>query len=275
MEGDARSARTRTHEEEAQSAVLPQRAPYLEIADAIRVEILSNGRKPHTRLPSEPELARRYGVARATIRRSLAKLQEERLIYSRQGAGSFVAEPRVEQDLDELLSFTAFMVYRGIKPGSSVLTAEVQRLQEPGSPVLQGLGLKPGARAIHLRRIRTGDGEPLVLANTWLPAALFKGFLQQDLERHSVYDIMASMGHKPTDAVQTIEAVTLGAVEARLLAVPPGSPAILIHRLAYAGGLAVEYAEDYYRGDRTKFRVRLDVLEHRVGENTRHEDIAL
>jgi GntR family transcriptional regulator len=265
----------RTHADTEHSVKLPQRAPYLGIADAIREEILSNAWKPHTQLPSEPELVRRYGVARATIRRSLAKLQEERLIYSRQGAGSFVAEPRVEQDLDELLSFTAFMVYRGINPGSSLLTAEVQRLQAPESPVLRGLGLKPGAPVIHLQRIRTGGGEPLVLASTWLPATLFKGFLQQDLERRSVYDIMASMGHKPANAVQTIEAVTLGEVEARLLAVPPGSPALLIHRLAYAGGVAVEYAEDYYRGDRTKFRVRLGVLEHRLGERSRHEHIAL
>ena len=265
----------RTHGETKHSVIPHQRAPYLEIADAIRAEILSNGRQPHTRLSSEPELVRRYGVARATIRRSLAKLQEERLIYSQQGAGSYVAEPRVEQDLDELLSFTAFMVYRGIQPGSSLLTAEVQRLQDAGSPALRGLGLRPGTRAIHLRRIRTGGGEPLVLASTWLPAALFKGFLQQDLERRSVYDIMASMGHKPTDAVQTIEAVALGAVEAGLLGVPPGSPALLIHRLAYAGGVVVEYAQDYYRGDRTKFRVRLDVLEHRLGERTRHEHIAL
>ena len=90
-----------------------------------------------------------------------------------------------------------------------------------------------------------------------------------------MYDIMASMGYEPTDAVQTIEAVTLGAAEARLLAVPPGSPALLIHRLAYAGGVAVEYAEDYYRGDRTKFRLRSNVLEHRVGEKSRHEQFAL
>jgi DNA-binding GntR family transcriptional regulator len=75
--------------------------------------------------------------------------------------------------------------------------------------------------------------------------------------------------------VQTIEATALGPDEARLLAVLPGSPALLIHRLAYAGSVAVEYAEDYYRGDRTTFRVRLDVLEHGLGEKTRHEHIAL
>jgi GntR family transcriptional regulator len=269
------SAKMKPDDEIESRVMLPQRAAYLEIAEALRKEILSEGRKPHTRLPSEPELVRRFGMARETIRRALAKLQSEKLIYSRQGVGSFVTEPRVEQDLDELLSFTAFMVYRGIKAGSSLLTANTQRLREPDSPVLRHLGLRPGAHVIHLRRVRTGGGEPLVIANTWLPAALFKGFLKQDLERRSVYDLMASMGHRPTDAVQTIEAVGLGPDEARLLTVQPGSPALLVHRLAYAGAVAVEYAEDYYRGDRTRFRVRLGVLEHGLAEKERHEHIAL
>jgi hypothetical protein len=37
----------------------------------------------------------------------------------------------------------------------------------------------------------------------------------------------------------------------------------------------VEYAIDFYRGDRTKFRVRLGVLEQRLSDRIRHEEIAL
>src|SRR5438067_2918731 len=119
---------------------------YLEIADAIRHEILSNELPAHTKLPSEPELSIKYGAARATVRRALAKLQEEGLIYSRQAVGSFVAEPRVEQDLDKLFSFTEFMVYRGIKPGSKLIAARIQQIDDPESPLLHYLGLRPGAK---------------------------------------------------------------------------------------------------------------------------------
>lgn len=238
-------------------------APYLEIADALRKEIA--GKRPHTRLPSEPELVRRFGVARATVRRALAKLQDERLIYSRQAVGSFVAEPRIEQDLDQLFSFTEFVSAHGMTPGSRLLTVETLRITAPDSPVLAGLRLRPGARVIHLRRLRLGNGEPLVVAGTWLPERLFKGFLEHDLERHSVYEVMERMGRKPSDAVQTIEATRLEAEEAQLLAVPAGSAALLIRRVGYAGGIPVEYAVDYYRGDRTTFRVRLGVLEQRLG----------
>src|SRR4029453_10320637 len=108
-------------------------AVYLRIADAIRHDILSRGLAAHTRLPSEPALVRKHRAARATVRRAIAKLQDEGLVYSRQAVGTFVAGARVEQDLDQLFSFSEFMVYRGIKPGSRVITAEKQRIDDPQS----------------------------------------------------------------------------------------------------------------------------------------------
>ena len=235
---------------------------YLDIADALRNDIQKRGLAAHDRLPSEPELVRRFGAARATVRRALAKLQNDGLIYSRQAVGSFVAEPRIEQDLDQLFSFTEFMVYHGIKPGSKLIASEAQRIDSPNSLLLQSLGLRPGAKVWHVRRLRLGGKQPLVIANTWLPAARFPRFLQQDLARRSIYEIMNDAGCKPTDAVQTMESITLAPEEAQLLSVAPGSPAFLIRRVGYSKGVPVEYAVDYYRGDRTKFRVRLGIFEH-------------
>jgi len=248
---------------------------YLDIANSIRHEILSKGLPVHTKLPSEPELAIKYGAARATIRRALAKLQDEGLIYSRQAVGSFVAEPRVEQDLDQLFSFTEFMVYRGMTPGTRLIRTETQQVDDPESPLLHYLGLRPGSKLLYIRRLRLGGSDPLVIANTWLPEARFRGFWEHDLEQQSIYEIMGETGQKPTDAIQTMEAVTLEGEDASLLTVPPGSAAILVRRVAYASGLPVEYAVDLYRGDRTKFRVRMGVLEKRLSASIQSEQIAI
>jgi len=241
---------------------------YLRIADAIRHDILSRGLAAHTRLPSEPALVRKHRAARATVRRALAKLQDEGLVYSRQAVGTFVAEARVEQDLDQLFSFSEFMVYRGIKPGSRVI-------DDPHSSLLHYLGLRPGADVIFVRRLRLGGDQPLVIANTWLPATRFPQFLKQDLSQRSIYDLMEATGSRPTDAVQTIEAITLPPEEAALLTVPPGSAALLVRRVGYANGVPVEYAIDHYRADRTTFRVRLGLLEQRLSDQIRHEHISL
>jgi GntR family transcriptional regulator len=248
---------------------------YLDIANSIRHEIISKGLPVHTKLPSEPELAIRYGAARATIRRALAKLQDEGLIYSRQAVGSFVAEPRVEQDLDQLFSFTEFMVYRGMTPGTRLIRTETQQVDDPESPLLHYLGLRPGSKLLYIRRLRLGGSDPLVIANTWLPEARFPGFWKHDLEQQSIYEIMGETGQKPTDAIQTMEAVTLEGEDASLLTVPPGSAAILVRRVAYVSGLPVEYAVDLYRGDRTKFRVRMGVLEKRLSASIQSEQIAI
>jgi GntR family transcriptional regulator len=233
---------------------------YVEIAEAIRAGIIAGHLKPHARLPSEPELARRHKAARETVRRALASLADQGVIYRRRGAGSFVAEARVEQDLDQLFSFTEFISHMGLRPESRLLQAGSIHIADADSPVLHALQLKAGAKLVYIRRLRLGSGEPLVVANTWLPEPLFRGFLKRDLNRHSVYEIMHQMGRKPAHAVQTIEASMVGDEEAKLLTVQPGSPALLIRRTGYSGGVPVEYAVDYYRGDRTRFRVRLDSL---------------
>ncbi|MGK5553978.1 winged helix-turn-helix domain-containing protein [Actinomadura kijaniata] len=66
------------------------RTPSQQIANKLRAAILTGKLKPGDKLPSQPELASRYEVARETVKAALRLLQAERLIISRQGSGSFV-----------------------------------------------------------------------------------------------------------------------------------------------------------------------------------------
>ena len=61
-----------------------------QIADRIRAAILTGKLAPGGKLPSQPELAAHYGVARETVKRALDPLRVERLIITRQGSGAFV-----------------------------------------------------------------------------------------------------------------------------------------------------------------------------------------
>lgn len=52
---------------------------------------ISNGDYPaHSKLPPETKLAQELGISRPVLRSALDRLREEGLLYSRQGAGSFV-----------------------------------------------------------------------------------------------------------------------------------------------------------------------------------------
>ena len=68
------------------------RPPYQQVANALRAAILTRGLTPGEKLPSQSELAIRYGVARMTIQQALRLLREEHLIVSRQGSGVYVRE---------------------------------------------------------------------------------------------------------------------------------------------------------------------------------------
>ncbi|MEV6634387.1 GntR family transcriptional regulator [Actinoplanes sp. NPDC051470] len=61
-----------------------------QIANKLRAAILTRRLQPGDRLPSQPDLATRYGVARETVKRALELLRSERLIVTRQGSGAFV-----------------------------------------------------------------------------------------------------------------------------------------------------------------------------------------
>ncbi|MGW4461787.1 GntR family transcriptional regulator [Micromonospora sp. NPDC004704] len=66
------------------------RTPSQQIAAALRAEIKTGKFAPGEKLPSQHDLVERFSVARETIKAALRKLQEERLIVTRQGSGTFV-----------------------------------------------------------------------------------------------------------------------------------------------------------------------------------------
>ena len=44
-----------------------------------------------SKLPTEKELAEQFGESKAVIRRALTRLRNDRIVYSKQGAGYFAA----------------------------------------------------------------------------------------------------------------------------------------------------------------------------------------
>ena len=66
------------------------RPPYQQVADALRAEISSGRYRPGDRFPTHGEAAAAYRVALGTVKRAYAELQDQGLIVTRQGQGSFV-----------------------------------------------------------------------------------------------------------------------------------------------------------------------------------------
>ncbi|MPY83507.1 MAG: GntR family transcriptional regulator [Actinophytocola sp.] len=64
----------------------------MQVANALRAAILTRKFEPGEKLPSGPQLAERYGVARMTAQQAIRVLRDEGLVISRQGSGVYVRE---------------------------------------------------------------------------------------------------------------------------------------------------------------------------------------
>jgi DNA-binding GntR family transcriptional regulator len=203
---------------------------------------------PGAALPSERELADRYGLARMTVRSEIERLTAEGLVYRLQGRGTFVSEPRVAQ-AGALSSFTEDMVARGLTPGSMVLSAETA---EADGFLAATLELAPGDPLFRLDRVRTADGEPVAIEQAFLPLQRFAGIEEVDFTAASLFEVLAErFGVALRDARQRVVAAAIGPDEAPLLDVPEGEPGLRFHTVAWGSdGAPAYYAASLYRGDR-------------------------
>lgn len=67
------------------------------ITDIMRGLILKGTYPPKARLPSEGEMAVRFGVSRTVMREAVSRLKAEGLVESRQGSGVFVREAGLDR----------------------------------------------------------------------------------------------------------------------------------------------------------------------------------
>jgi GntR family transcriptional regulator len=209
---------------------------------------------PGSPLPSERELAERYGVARMTVRGEIERLTSEGVIYRAHGRGSFVAEPRVAQAMT-LTSFTEDMRGRGMEPSSTVVA---QELVEAGEALAARLEVRPRSAILRLDRVRLADGIAMAFEQAYLPAARFPGIEDADFAGVSLFEVLAERwGVELGDADQRVVATAIEGEEAALLEVREGQPGLRFSTLARdSDGAPVYYAVSLYRGDRYEIELR-------------------
>lgn len=199
---------------------------------------------PRAPLPTERELAERFGLSRATVRSALSGLEQAGAVYRVQGAGTYVAPSTISKSLS-LTSFSEDMRARGLRPGSRVLVCD----EVPaGRAVAEHLRLRPTDPVLRLVRVRLADDRPMCLETAYVPAARVPAPAATPT---SLYDFLHAAGLRPVRAEQVVEATTPTDEEAALLSIPPGAPALRIHRTAYdQRERPIERTISTYRADR-------------------------
>lgn len=246
---------------------MPQsgRPQHEQISDWLREQIETGAYAPHDKLPSESELGERFDVSRITVRRALQTLENEELIYRRQGLGSFVKEPQAKPGLARLTDFAQDMAQAGLEASSEVLHHDQQ---EAPPFVAARLEVESGTPVVQLDRLRLGDERPMAFDRTWLP--LFYGQLLEghDLQESTIYGILEEDYEIPIlRGRYRIEAVNAASELASHLEVEEGQALLRIDRLSLTEGeRRVYFQQRYYRTDRVAYELELERKTSRRGE---------
>lgn len=142
------------------------------VREEVRSRIQSGRLTDGDQLPPEVDLAVSLGVSRTTVREALLQLEQEGLLIRRHGYGTFVrSTARLRGNLNANLSATEVIRSHGMEPGTS--HARIERLVAP-TAVAELLELGERAEVIHLERVRTADGRPVIFTIDTMPARLFE-----------------------------------------------------------------------------------------------------
>jgi GntR family transcriptional regulator len=201
-------------------------------------------------IPPERQLSADLGVSRLTLRAALEDLAREGYLVRRRGAGTFVSEPKITQELT-MTSFTDDMRRRGMRPSSRTLEL---RVGPAGARLGRLLHVSPSEPVVFARRLRLADGESMAIETLHVRESHVRGLTQRDLEELSFYELLSDRyGIVIVGGHQTIEPTVTDEDESAALGVPLHSPAFRFERVTHAEtGEIVEFVESIYRGDRYK-----------------------
>jgi|SRR5450830_26579 len=230
---------------------------YRRILRALRSDILEGHLRPGMRLPSESELGQRFSVSRITVRQAVGALQNEGLIHTAQGRGSFVSHPKAYQDISRLQGFAEQMGQHGYRVSNRVLST--RELVAP-TTVAKRLDLSANTPVLELQRLRLLNGAPVSVEQTYLPLDIGRRVAQADLQQRDIFLILENDCQQPLGHAElAIDAVAADSEKARSLGVPEGAPLLRIERLTHdRAGRPLDYEFLYFRGDTFQYRFQVD-----------------
>jgi GntR family transcriptional regulator len=209
-----------------------------------------------SRLPSEPELARRMGVSRATLREAMRSFEGQGLIRRRQGVGTFVIGkvPIIDSGLEVLESIETLAQRIGLEVKMGAL--QVEQLPADGEEAAV-LNVPAGTNLTRVTRVIYADSRPIAYLVDTLPEDVLSA---ADLEKGftgSVLDLLLHRGNpKLTQSRTDIKAIVATSEVARALQIQRDD--VLLHFVAHLytdSGRVVDHSFSYFLPGYFRFHV--------------------
>jgi DNA-binding GntR family transcriptional regulator len=204
-------------------------------------------------LPSEPELAKLFGVSRQTVRVALRNLRELGLVTPRHGVGSTVRTSTVQARYAQSFESVADLLqYAKRSPLTIISIGEIN----VDSAMAEWLACRPGERwwCIEAARKPERPGssrKPIAYSKIYIPYAFGSILKEVRRTRGPVYPLLEKhFNEMVTEIRQEITAVSLSEAESQQLRLQPGQPALAIVRRYYGKeGRTIQVSRSLHPGD--------------------------
>lgn len=228
---------------------------YFQLKELILADIKS-GKSPYgSMIPTENEFVTVLNVSRTTVRQAITELVQEGWLYRVKSKGTFVSEPKLQQDFaTKIEPFEQQMQRLGKVPRTEVL----ELIEEKASAdVAQALQIEVGSKVVLLHRRRFADEEAIVRLRTYLPFDRCGYLLQEDLVHQSLYSFLRE--DKKTEIAwikRKIETTEATAEDEKWMEMKKGKPILVFTSIGYnIMNEPIEYSIAHYRGDRNSFEI--------------------
>ena len=233
---------------------MPRPQLWAAIAGTLTDEITAGHYRPGDKLPTEAELAARFGVNRHTVRHALSSVAEAGLVHSRRGAGVFVAARPTDYRLGRRVRFHDNVLAAGQTPSRKISRTETRPADAEEARLLR---LKPGEAVHVVEGVSLADCQPIAAFRSLFPAARFPTLLEVVAQTGSITAALTACGLRDYTRQETrLTAQLADPVLALALQLKPG--AAVLRSVAVnidAGGRPVEHGITWFAGERVTLTV--------------------
>ncbi|WP_343553910.1 GntR family transcriptional regulator [Pantoea sp.] len=223
---------------------------YLQVSEWIRENIYKGDLTTGDRVPSENQIMEMLGVSRGTVKKAVTMLVNEGLLVQVQGKGTFVKSENISYSLGEgLLSFAESLESQHLHFETQVIES---RLDVASKLVASKLGIEVGAPILYLKRVRSVEGEKVMLIENRINIAYCPGIEAIDFNSNNLFPTIERLsGKKISFSESRYAAKIIGADRGHYLEVHEDAPVLHLEQLVFfQQDMAIEFGNVWLKSDK-------------------------
>jgi GntR family histidine utilization transcriptional repressor len=219
---------------------------YLKVKRHILDNIGSGKWATSTRVPSENEIVKTFGVSRMTANRALRELRDEGVLVRIAGVGSFVADSQAHSHPLEVRSIAEEILSRGHAHRAEVISIERVRAV---ATLAEDFGVAARSELFCSVIVHFENDRPVQLEDRYVLPKLAPDYLSVDFQSTTPSDYLLEVAPLQ-EAEHVLRAVMPDERARKLLDMKRDEPCLLMIRRTWARGHIASVAKLYYPGSR-------------------------